>query len=116
MMSKIKIYTYQQLINRLTVLNETKQKQESELKTNLSNFYENIKLKNIVKKIVVDLTSDKEFRNDAYRAILLLVTDFIMQKGGEKILLYKDTLIPVVKKYKEKITLFFQNLFSKQNA
>jgi len=115
-MSKIKLHTYQQLVHCIAELEETKQKQENWLKNNLEKFYESFKLKNIIKKTIKDLAHDKEFKEDAYTFAIYSVVDFFVKKGFDKVVKYKDVIIPIVKKYKEKIPAFIRSLFSSNSS
>jgi hypothetical protein len=121
-MTNSKITTYEEVTRRIAELNAVKEAQEVELKNNLTEFYQNFQLKNILKNAVKDLAADKEFRQDGITAATGMATDLVIGRlfnknnsirGYITSLLVEKLALPFIKNNKEKIFSFISNLISK---
>lgn len=122
-MSNSKITSYEELTIRIAQLNQQKEAQEIELKNNLKTVYESFQLKNIIKNTVKDLATDKDFRDDSFKAAGTMATDFIVGKvfnknnsikGFISTLLVEKLAVPLIKNNKDKIISFITNLMSRE--
>ena len=121
-MRKPKIHTYEELTLRITELITIKDAQEVELKSNVKELYESFQLKNILKNTVKDLTDDKEFSQNGFKATTGMATDFIIGKifnknnsvkGFITTLIVEKLLTPLIKNNKDKILSFITDVFAK---
>lgn len=121
-MNKYKIHTYEELIHQIKEVNSDRDRQETEIKSNVTALYKKFQLKNIIKETVKDLANDTEFKEDGFRATTNVATDFVLGRvfnknntvgGFIKVLLIEKLIVPLFEKNKDKITSFFTDIISK---
>jgi hypothetical protein len=106
-MSRIKLHTYEELTLRVSQLDSLKYKQEIELKNNVKELYESLRLKNIIKRTVKDLANDSEFKEDGFKVATNFIVGKIFNKNNStkgtitKFIIEK-VVAPLIKNNKEK--------------
>ena len=122
MMSMPKINTYNELVLHINQLNSLKDVQEIALKNDVKEVYQKFQLKNIIKETVKDLANDAEFRENSFKAVKNIATDFVVGrlfnknnsvKGFITTMLIEKLVAPVIVNNKNKIVDFVKNLVSK---